>query len=199
MFKCLCALLLCLICSLSFAKDFGVAQKTFPISEQDLREALSEKHQALTEEQKAKMALAVRKKILRPTPVKGLCKATKYDSWLYDPSIIAERDYKDTKGNILVAKGTIKNPLEVNAPDNALLFFDGDDPKQVEWARSQDNRDKWVLVAGRPLDLGEEEGREVFFDQGGMYVNKFGIENIPAKVSVKGLKLLVEEIPVGDH
>ena len=48
------------------------------------------------------------------------------------------------------------------------------------------------------MDLEEGFAKDVYFDQGGMYCNQFGIERVPAKVSVEGQRVLIEEVPCED-
>lgn len=75
-----------------------------------------------------------------------------------------------------------------------LLLFDGSNEKHVEWAKKQGLAALWILVKGSPIALGEKEGREVFFDQFGMYASRLNIEHIPAKALLRGEAIVVEEV-----
>jgi conjugal transfer pilus assembly protein TraW len=75
-----------------------------------------------------------------------------------------------------------------------LIFIDGDDESQVQWAISQTS--KIILINGAPLELEKLHNQLFYFDQGAVLTSKFGIEEVPAKVSQQGKKLLVEIVPI---
>ena len=60
-----------------------------------------------------------------------------------------------------------------------------------EWA----GKGKPVLVGGSWVDLNKAWGQQVYFDQKGTLVNRFGIRAVPATVVQQGRVLLVSEIP----
>ena len=140
------------------------------------------------------LAQKAEQKIRRPAPLKGLLKTGTPRQWFYDPFITLEKDIKDHKGNLIAAKGAVINPLNTLSWGAPLLLFDGDDAEQVAWAEKQKGLSKWVLVKGSPVDMEEKLKRPVYFDQAGMLVTKFGIQQIPCRISQKDKKLLVEEI-----
>ena len=183
------------------AKDLGVYGETFPITEENLLEVIRKKlanmeaNGSLAQDQK-KIAQKVREKILKPSPLKGLIKTQTPRQWFYDPSMTVESDIKDHKGNLIASKGDVINPLDRVSWGTPLLFLDGDDPEQVDWAETQHVLAKWVLVKGSPVDLEEKLKRPVYFDQAGMLLNKFGIQQVPCRVSQKDKKLLVEELTI---
>ena len=186
------------------AKDLGVYGETFPIAEENLLEVIRKKlsnmeaNGSLAQAQK-KIAQKAEQKIRKPSPLKGLIKTQTPRQWFYDPSMIVESDIKDHKGNLIASKGDVINPLERISWGAPLLFLDGDDPEQVAWAETQYVLAKWVLVKGRPVELEEKLKRPVYFDQAGMLVSKFGIQQIPCRISQKDKKLLVEEISVREQ
>lgn len=65
------------------------------------------------------------------------------------------QDYRDHTGKVIVRRGTVVEPLKVMPLTNGLLFIDGTDARQVEYAirRSQSERLKIVLTAGSPYAL----------------------------------------------
>lgn len=189
---------LLLLTGSSLAKDLGTVAHTFEIHEQNLLEVIQSKLNAL--EQSGQMAghqqqvqQQVKKSIERPRPVAGLTVATRYASKLYDPSFVLDADIKDHVGNMIGQKGTKYNPLDQLSFGQPLLFIDGDDAAQVQWALAQSGNP--VLVNGAPLALAQTHGRHFYFDQGGALVRKFGIEEVPAKVSQQGKHLLIETMP----
>lgn len=181
------------------AKDLGVYGETFPIAEENLLTVIQKKLKTMEENgslNKVQQELAQKAstKIRRPVPVKDLTKTQTLRRWFYDPSLTIEKDIKDHKGNLIAAKGTVINPLYIVSWGSPLLLFDGDDPEQVAWAETEDPLAKWVLVKGSPVELEEQRKRPVYFDQAGMLVNKFGIQQVPCRISQKDRKLLVEEL-----
>ena len=132
-----------------------------------------------------------------PCSVEGLKEAKVYRSFYIDPTICTDQEIKDHEGHVIVSKGTCINPLESVFHLDALLFFDGSNPRHLEWARNQNQLVKWVLTKGKPMEVEEKESHPVYFDQFGVLVKKFGIKHLPARVSKDGLKLKIEEFPIG--
>jgi conjugal transfer pilus assembly protein TraW len=136
--------------------------------------------------------------VRRPKPVEGLSAATVRREWLFDPSIVTEDDIHDTKGNLIAARGTRVNPLGLVQLRQDLVFVDGNNAAEVEWAlRSwSDLKAKIIFVSGSPFDEMKPRQRRFYFDQGGMLVARFGIRHTPAVVSQSGEVLKVAEIPL---
>ena len=183
----------------ALAKDLGVYGETFPIVEDNLLKVIQHKLQTL--QQKGEMAShqqqlvqTVQQKIHNPQAVKGVIPTTVSRTWLYDPSLTVKQDIKDADGKVIVAKDTVINPLDTVSWGVPLLLLDGDDPQQLTWAQNQDPASKWVLVKGPPLDLEEKLKRSIYFDQGGMLVRKFGIKQVPCRITQQDKALQVEEI-----
>ena len=66
---------------------------------------------------------------------------------------------------------------------------------QVNWSMTQNaERVKIILVNGAPLKLSNQYKRRFYFDQHGLLIKKFGIKQIPARVSQKNHSLQIEEI-----
>lgn len=137
--------------------------------------------------------------IRNPAPVEGLRIARTKRTWTYDPSIVATADVRDSEGNVVVARGTAVSPLE-QVSWKPMVFFDQRDESQVRMAKQLldqwKGRGKAVLVAGNWMDLSKAWGQQVYFDQKGTLVQKFGINAVPATVTQQGKVLLISEIPV---
>jgi conjugal transfer pilus assembly protein TraW len=185
------------ICFSLHAADLGFYGHSFPISENNLVEILtrqfSQKNPELDEKLGQASEALLKKRMHRPQPVKGLVRATKSRLWKYDPTTILPDDLVDGEGRVLVAKGEKFNPLENGVIAGSLLFFDGDDAEQLNWAREQEESARWVLTKGDPLGLSEQEEREVFFDQFGALTHRLGIKALPARVFQDGSCLVIEE------
>lgn len=182
-------------CSILMARDFPVEGQIFPIAEENLLEVLEKNLKEPSQKQQEKWQKILEEKIKRPTPVQGLQEAKEYNSWYFDPTTTFEEEATDLEGNVIVPAGTKINPLETISLQTGLLFFDGDSDNHVEWAKSQEGEFKWILMKGSPINLEEKEQRNVYFDQGGFLCRTFNVEKIPCRITQKGNKLFVEEIP----
>jgi conjugal transfer pilus assembly protein TraW len=185
--------------NLLHAKDLGVYGETFPIVEDNLLKVIQQKLQTLEHKGKIvvhqqELARKAAHRIQNPPAVEGLKTTTTPRAWLYDPRLKVQDDIKDHQGKIIVAKGTVVNPLDTVSWGAPLLFLNGDDPAQIAWAKGQDPTSKWVLIKGQPLELEEQLGRPIYFDQGSMLVRKFGIQQVPCRITQQDKSLKVEEI-----
>lgn len=181
-------------------KDLGVYGHLFQIEEEDLLQVLTKRTSHLTKEEidalRSKIQNHYAALLSNPPSVPGLKEATVYRVFYKDPLLCTHQEIKDHQGKVFVSKGKCINPLENIFHLDSLLFFDANQPMQLEWARGYPPSAKWVLTRGKPMDLEEKEGRSVYFDQLGVLVSRFGIQSLPAKVSHEGLQLKIEEIPL---
>jgi conjugal transfer pilus assembly protein TraW len=179
---------------LASAQDFGTFGTTFAIEEEDLILVLRKRLSKMEWDENSCFNLekAFTKSIKNPKG-KSFPKATCARIFNFDPTICLNEDIKDQTGKVIVQKGTRINPLERNSLRADLLFFNGNDPKQIEWAKKQ--RGIWILTEGKPLEIEEREDRPVYFDQAGYLTGKLGIKSLPASVRQVGKKLTIEEIP----
>jgi conjugal transfer pilus assembly protein TraW len=180
-------------------KDYGVVGATFEIIEEDLLEVIGQNLRKLNEDgslqkHQQKIALEAQEKIKRPKAVAGIKHTTKPRSFIYDPSITVPYDLKDHQGKVFHAKGAKVNPLDYKPLTKPLLFIDGDNQPQVEWAMTQPSAAQIILTNGSPFELMEKIDRPVYFDQEGVLVKKLGIQQAPAKVTQQGKHLLIEEL-----
>lgn len=136
--------------------------------------------------------------IRSPTPVEGLKLARLKRSWTYDPSVVATTDIRDNDGRVIVARGTAVSPLD-QVSWKPMVFFDQRDEAQVRYAQQRmqewGGRGKAVLVAGNWIDLTKQWKQQVYFDQKGTLIERFGITAVPATVVQQGKVLLVTEVP----
>ncbi len=198
-----CLLAACLIAVPAHARDYGQQGALFPITEPDLLEQIQHKLMALQasgatarlNEDLKKRTIA---KVNRPAPVSGLGVAAAIRSWAFDPTISVAEDISDDKGRIIMAAGTRVNPLDTVPLRQTLVFLDGDDAAQLDWATKNfpSSTAKLILVGGAPLQLMRGKQRRFFFDQGGKLVRHFNIKAVPATVKQQGRLLLVTEHPV---
>jgi conjugal transfer pilus assembly protein TraW len=193
----------CLIAMPAHARDYGQQGKLFPITEPDLLEQIQRKLMALqasgaTAKLNEDLKRRTIAKVNRPAPVSGLGLASAVRSWAFDPTISVAEDISDDKGRLIMAAGTRVNPLDTVPLRQTLVFLDGDDPAQLDWATKNfaSSGAKLILVNGAPLQLMRGKQRRFFFDQGGKLVRHFNIKAVPATVKQQGRLLLITEHPV---
>lgn len=182
------------------AKNLGTYGEVFEIKEENLLGFIQKRLRALKGEGKMealqkelqKKAVA---KINRPTPVDGLIKTQTYSCRVYDSTFVVSQDIKDHKGTFIAKRGDIYNPLDKVSFGKPLIFIDGDDKDQVQWAINQ--KGKIILINGAPLELEKLHKIPFYFDQGSVLVEKFDLTEVPARVNQQGKHLLIESIPVG--
>lgn len=187
-----------------FAKDFGVQGATVAITERSLLEVIEEKLMrasktgqldSIQKEVQEKVAL----KAQNPARVTGFRKTTTPRRYHFDPTLTVDHDIKDHRGQIIHPKGTRINPLETLSWGQPLVFLDGEDESLVEWVLKHHPKAKFVLIGGKPLDLSKQYQKRFYFDQGGALIKKFKIQQVPARVSQDGYRLLIEEILVQEQ
>lgn len=189
-----------------FAQDLGVVGPVYPIAEQDMLVTIDQRLKTLKdggdlarveEESKARYQAYAE----RPTGI-ALPRATRNRTFYVDPSITVPYEIKDSQGRIIYPAGTTVNPLEHITLSKQLLFFDGDDPAQVEWARSilesKSIQIKPILVNGPILALMREWQLRLYFDQDGQLLHQFGIHAVPVTVSQDGIRLKIVEHILND-
>ena len=183
------------------AKDFGTQGVIFPIEEADPIELIHTKLKGMEargelEAHNKELQKKTRVAVERPHPVEGMTRATTARTFYFDPTYVVAEDLKDHTGKVFAVKGTKLNPLETVSLSHTLLFFDGDDVDQKEFAKAQLQTGpvKLILTKGAPLALMEELKVPVYFDQAGILTKKLSITHVPAVVTQDGLHLRIEEI-----
>lgn len=192
-----------LMTSHAFTADLGTFGQTFEVREESLLDVIMTRLEAAKEsgkldtltknfENRVKESIQEPKGSLLPRARVGKVSH-------FDPSIYVENPILDHEGTIVVAAGTRLNPLSLLSWGAPLIFIDGYDSEQVSWALAQHRANdliKITLTRGRPLEIEEEKGVPVYFDQGSVLVNKFAIKSLPARVSQDGLFLKIEELVI---
>lgn len=185
------------------AKDHSVMGQTWPVAEPDFLDTIDQRLKVLQasgglERMHKELARKAEHRVRNPEPVAGIAAAAKPREWLFDPSIVLERDLTDHKGSVIAAAGSRVNPLGLVDLTTQLVFIDGRDPAQLQWAMGKWSaaNAKIIFVAGSPFERMGEYQRRFFFDQGGQLTAKFGITAVPAVVSQEGKELRVRELPL---
>ncbi|PKP99176.1 MAG: type-F conjugative transfer system protein TraW [Alphaproteobacteria bacterium HGW-Alphaproteobacteria-13] len=185
------------------AADYGQMGQTFPIIEADLLTTIETRLRTLEanggiERLQREMQEQAVASVRRPKRLDGMTPASVKREWLYDPSIVTDDDIVDAKGNVIAARGTRVNPLDMVQLRQALVFIDGDNAAELQWALRtwSDTAAKIIFVSGSPFDAMKPWQRRFYFDQGGTLTTKFGIRHTPAVVSEAGSRLRISEVPL---
>ena len=200
----LCATAMALLfASSAEARDYGQHGTVWPVIEPDLLQQIKARltyleasgETARLNEELKRRTIA---KVNRPEPVAGLTPASTLRRWSFDPTITVDADLHDDKGRTIIARGTQVNPLDTVPLRSPLVFLDGDDKAQVEWAMARfgTTQAKFILVGGAPLELMKARQRRFYFDQGGKLTAHFAIHAVPAVVEQQGRALIVTEQPL---
>lgn len=183
------------------AKDFGVYGATSSIEEQDLIQFLKEKIDSYSEEDRRVVFESIQRAFVSKTKmtmeVEGIKKTKVYSVSYFDPTITVNRDILNHRGQVIVKAGTHFNPLSRVSLNQDLLFFDATDESQLNWAKDQEKSATWILIKGKPIQLESDLNRPIYFDQGGTLSKKFGVYEVPARVSQEDQRIKIEFIPVG--
>ena len=193
----------CIPCFKGQAQTVGVQGSVYEIQEQDALvwiERRLKTMQATGEVKRNQEQLNIKAlaSIERPSFVKGL-KPTEVPRVIEkDLTIVIPIDIKNSQGELIHRAGTRINPLTKVFSKKFLIFFDGEDEKQLNWAleeyKSQFGLVKLVLVKGSPLALMQQYEIPFYFDQAGRLSRYFKLEQIPAKVFQEKEKLMITEV-----
>ena len=146
--------------------------------------------------------------IKNPSPL-GIRTDTSFRSELRDVKFSLPQDYRNEKGVVIARRGTVIEPLKIQPLLTGLIFIDGRDQEQVDYAIATGRKErlKIILTAGSPYDLRVKykdydwNGAKTipfYFDQRKMIINQlrqlYGIDvnTVPAKLTQRGGQLLVE-------
>jgi conjugal transfer pilus assembly protein TraW len=187
----------------SYAKNIGTIGQIYSIEETDFlefiegRALLMQQNGSFGNLQKAMQHRAESYRD-RPNPVLGIEHAVTSKSWLFDSSIVLDRDVMAPNGSLIAAKGTRVNPLDYVSFNKTLIFYDADDKKEREWVAQIDKKlngkDKLILVKGSVLEEEKRLSKQIYFDQAGRLISRFGIKHVPAMVSQEEKLLRISEV-----
>lgn len=186
----------------SFADDLGTYGKIYPISEPDMIDWIKNKAADMVksgqwQQIQNKAITDAKEKINHPTPVSGISDAQITKTWYYAPMVNLKENLTDTQGHVIAKAGNY-NALRYKPFDIQLLFINGNNPKQVEWALAKnsesDIRTKIVLTQGSFMELDKKNKVWFYYDQNGKYTQKLNIKHVPAIVKQAGDQLKITEI-----
>ena len=195
-------LLLILGMASCFADNLGVVGKVYPINEPDMIAWIKSKADAMMksgewQQIQNKTIANVKQQINNPTPVIGITDATVTKVTYFKPMIQTKQDISDTRGHVIAKAGNY-NALRYKPFDVQLLFINGNNLKQVDWALAKNSesgtKTKIVLTQGSFMNLDKKYKVWFYYDQNGKYTQKLNIKHVPAIVIQDGDQLKITEI-----
>lgn len=205
------SIVLILIVSVVYAKDFGTKGHTYEIAEQGFLAMIDQRLQKVDmKKEQARMTAIAKDRVENPLAVKHIKPAAKGRVFDFDPTYTLDKDVVLPCGKILHKAGSKVNPLEHMDLSRRMFFIDSREKNQVAWLKEQLTNplpdqvepveDRIILVGGSPFklkkELGTEHENKVYFDQRGEITSKFGIKASPAVAVQERLKLRIEEIAI---
>lgn len=194
---------LCALAAGVQAEDLGTIGPTYEIAERDLIEVMKDRYRRMEKSgELARLHEDYKKRVIeaieKPRPVPGIKPTEVARTFYIDPTYTLERHIQDERGRIIYPAGTKINPFDYDRMTSVLLFFDGRDKKQLDFAlrvmKELGQRVKPILVAGEPLAIMRKWKRPVYYDQGGVLTKRFYISQSPAMVRQDGKRFRVDEI-----
>lgn len=207
-----CIVLLLGAAVLARAEDLGVRGRTAP-ADPDARAQMKER----IREKQANGDLdrfwngyrdQVIEAVKHPAPL-GVPSDERFRTELHALRFVLPQDYRDQNGRVVARRGTVIEPLKIQPLDMGLIFIDGRDEAQVQYALAAGRRErlKIVLTAGSPYDLRMRFRNTMwngtptvpfYFDQRKLIINQlqrlYGIQlrSVPAKLTQQGTQLQIE-------
>ncbi len=197
----------------SSSADMSVIGKTYKIEETSLLDTIMNtlKEKTANGEVKKMQEEMKRKSIANVENPKGANIAFVDEASIryFDPSITLNKPVTLEDGTVIHPAGTVINPLSIRPLTKRLIFIDGTDEKQVEYAvklhKESGLRDKIILTKGAFGDLTRKYKVRFYFDQNMQsgpqgrvtLIDEFGIKKVPSVVYQKTPQeyfLTIEEV-----
>ena len=184
--------------------DLGQYGPTKEIAEPDLIEVMKERAAAIDWETKKK---AAQERYWKHQNYIRLPAVQEYRERRIDPTVVAVRDIKDEKGNVLIFKGHRFNPMKSVPFNQLLIIFNGRDPDQVQKAKelrkeSTEFQPVTFITTEVDTERGWDHMREIELElKAPVYklspeiVTRFHISAVPTTVTGKDERFLVIEHP----
>jgi conjugal transfer pilus assembly protein TraW len=196
----------------AFAENLGQKANTYSVDQDariQLKAIMAERVQSGDVERYQKHQLAVLKAKLHNFGDLGLVTHTSYKAELRELVFTVPKDFKDASGATVAKRGTVIRPLERVVLQNGLIFIDGTDQAQINYAVQRANTEhlRIVLTKGSPYELRIKYkntpfrgGKSIpfYFDQDGAIIKTLhltyalDILSVPTTLTQRGTKLFVE-------
>lgn len=197
---------------MAWAEDLGTRGRTVPVdrdARQQMKDRIREKEAngdlaRFWRDYQGKVVDAVK----HPAPL-GVPSDARFRTELHQLLFVLPQDYLDQTGKVVARRGTVIEPLKIQPLTSGLIFIDGRDESQIQYALAAGRKErlKIVLTAGSPYDL-RVRFRNVmwngsptvpfYFDQRKLIINQlqrlYGVQlrSVPAKLTQQGSQLQIE-------
>lgn len=189
----------------SYAKNIGQYGQVFPVIEEDLRQVIMKRLDAMQQsgelaEHQRTIDKRVAEHIIRPKPLELTTTKTP-KTFRIDPTVLVSHDVWMPNGTLVAQKGMPINPFNHIKFSKTLFFFNADDANQVAWVSkhySDYAHVKFILTGGDIREAATRFGR-IYFDLNGLITSRLQIKHVPSVVNQDGLFWKVIEIGVHDE
>lgn len=169
-----------------FARDLGVYGHLWSISEVNLKKVIATQ---LSHVNMQKIGLTLKKQARNfgnNLPPNELPIAQKTQTIYVDPSIALKHDII-IRGKLIYKKGSWVNPLTYIKPVTDMLFFNGDDSAQLNFAlkalKDFPYKLMLVMIKGNPVKLAAKIHRPVYFGYKTI-IKRFHITKVPSLLGI---------------
>jgi len=169
-----------------FCTDLGIYGTVWEIKEVNLKQLITEELQKVDLK---KIELSYKSQAehfgehLKPNV---LSSAEETKTFYIDPSVSLSKNII-INGKVIYKKDTLVNPLTIIRPTENMLFFDGDDKDQLNFAlkaqKSEPYRLMLVMTKGDPIRLANKIHSPIYYATDGI-ISRFHIEKIPTLLGV---------------
>jgi len=187
------AAVLALVSAAAFAGKSMTVGKVYPIAEPDTMQEIKQRAGAVDFQKWMRKAPATYSAFQSVT----LPRAMETKSRLFDPTFYLPNDIKDATGKLIAPKGLPVNVYKrIKIPFRYIVI--GDTPEDLHWLRNVAkpiSGDKILLASGNVFHMRKRTGVPVFVLED-RFVERFGLQRIPAIVQQEGTSLRVTEYAV---
>lgn len=179
-------LLFTLMNNIVWANDLGHYGRVWGIEEVNVKQVIANQLAMKNTLKSAKVLRKSLKTLGEHFPSMHLPTARHRLTSYYDPSIALKTDIV-VRGRLLYRKGTWVNPLKVVRPIQDMLYFDGRDKQQLDFAikalRHYPTRLMLVETGGDPIKLSANLHRPVYYARRAI-ISRFHIVKVPSLLGV---------------
>ncbi len=177
--------------------DLGTFGETYEIQEKDIVELIKEK----TSDADVKKIQGEYVKKIKEYKPKGfnIEKVSKTGTHYYSPEVVLSEPLLDHKGNILLPAGYSDNPLYYKSFKPIVIFFDGNDEKQINYVLNlsktiyKDKEIIFIATDGNVFNLMDKHNRRMYFATD-FIIKTLDIKHVPSIAYQEGFLIRIDEI-----
>lgn len=171
-------------------KDYGTFGNLYSVKEEDILKVFASKQKGIEERLRERLS-EIKDKMMVLSKYDGYFEYANKDRIYYiNPKVILEDNIYDHKGDVIIPKGTVFNPMEY-AKLGRYIVIDGNSQKQVEFALNG-NFKKIILISGNLQKLITTYGKPFYFANDEL-IERFRIKRVPAIIEGDGEYVKVTE------